>query len=583
MRRLTQGFAMLLSAALIGGVLAAGAPADASSRVDVFVGFRSTPGASDEAFVRDHGGEVLHRYSIVPAIAANVPERSVDRMRSDRRVTYVEEILDVVAVHHETELGNTWGVDRIEADAVHHNANTGSGLRVAVLDSGIDTNHPDVGYDSGCSKNFVDGETLEDGNGHGTHTAGTVGAVQNGKGVVGAAYGSTLCILKVLGNGGGGSYDDVVAALDYIVNDVNKNSSTKVRVTNNSYGSSGDPGTTVRNAFDNAYNAGVYHAGAAGNSGNLLGIGSNCIYPALYDSVVAIAATTKSDGRASFSSTCSQLELAAPGSSVNSTTNDGKYGTMSGTSMASPHVAGSAALVFAANSTWSPGQVRQALNDTAQDLGSSGHDSLYGYGLVRPDRAVGTSGGGGDTTTGTVSGTVTDASTGSGVSGAAVSVDTGQSATTDSTGSYSIADVPTGDRSVTASATGYQSQTKTATVSENTTATVNFALQPQTATGMTVSAIDYATSGGKANDRHLSVTVTVVDDAGKPVDAASVAIELSKDGSLYGSGSGTTGSDGKVTFTTKNAPSGCYSTAVIAVTKSGYTWDDAYPANQFCK
>ena len=211
--------------------------------------------------------------------------------------------------------------------------------------------------------------------------AGTVAALDNDVGVVGVAPEAHLYGLKVLGSDGSGSYSDVIAALDWCV--ING-----IQVTNNSYGSSGDPGTLVKGAFDNAYTSGILHVAAAGNSGTPPGRGDNVIYPARYVSVIAVAATDQSDKRASWSSTGPTIELAAPGVSIYSTYIGG-YETLSGTSMASPHVAGTAALVWKAYPLLSNEGVRTQLQNTADDLGDSGRDSLYGYGLVNAAEAAG--------------------------------------------------------------------------------------------------------------------------------------------------------------------------------------------------
>lgn len=189
--------------------------------------------------------------------------------------------------------------------------------------------------------------------------------------------------------------------------------------------------------------------------------------------------------------------------------------------------------------------------------------------------------------TGSIAGTVTNASDGNAIDGATVSVVTGQSATTAPDGTYTIADVPTGERSVTASADGFESQTKTATVIENQTTIVDFALNPVTAgTTVTVKSIDYATQGGRNQDKHLNITVALLDDLGNPVGGASVSIDLFLESLLYGSGTGTTGTDGTVTFSATNAPSGCY-TETGSVFKEGLIWDgswpDSLPTDPFCK
>ena len=388
---------LLLLVLVLATVGAAGAAAQddftrsGQERVAVFVSFREVPGPAETALVRSMGGKVKYSYHLVPAIAATVPQAALSALEAHPGVIRVEPDIPVHVV--DTELDNTWGVKRIGAGVAHSAGNTGLGVKVAVLDTGIDTDHSDLSYDSGCSENFTADASIEDGHSHGTHTAGTVAALDNGVGVVGVAPDAGLCILKVLSDSGGGDYSDIVAALQFIA-DYNSIASVPILVTNNSYGSDGDPGTTVKDAFDVLYAQGVLHVAAAGNSGNPAGRGENCIYPALWENVVATAATTQSDSRASFSSTCPELELAAPGYQINSTVPGGGYGEKSGTSMASPHAAGTAALVFAAGITDANGDgllnddVRLRLQQTADDLGAAGRDSQYGYGLVDADEAA---------------------------------------------------------------------------------------------------------------------------------------------------------------------------------------------------
>ncbi|MBI2887920.1 MAG: S8 family serine peptidase [Chloroflexi bacterium] len=390
-------------------VSASGHDGSPARRVAVFIAFHQQPGPAEEALVRGAGGDIKYTYrSVVPAIAATVPAAAIPGLQANPRVRRVEPDIEVRIVDHTTtsgdaELNNTWGVKHIGAGAVHAAGNTGAGVMVAVLDTGIDTNHPDLAYDPTCSNGTSYG-TVEDGHGHGTHVTGTVAALKNGAGVVGVAPGATVCVFKVLSDSGGGSYSDVVAALDFISTyNQGKLVADRIRATNNSYGSGGDPGQTVKAAFDNLYAAGVLHAAAAGNSGNPPGSGDNCIYPARWDSLIATAATDDKDKRASWSSTCPELELSAPGVSIKSTTRDGGYGNMSGTSMASPHVAGTAALVLACgcltdengDGTVNHVDARVRLQKTAIDLGDPGRDTKYGYGLVDADKAVAGGGGGG--------------------------------------------------------------------------------------------------------------------------------------------------------------------------------------------
>lgn len=370
--------ALVLVAMLIGPVTSA-ASSQAPTKVKVLIAFTHQPGPAERALVRGVSGDIKYTYHLVPAMAASIPEVAIEGLRRNPNVTAVEP--DIQAQVIDAELDNAWGVKRIGAGLIHAQGTKGTGVKVGILDTGIDLDHPDLAYDPACSVNFVEGESLDDGHSHGTHVAGTLAALDNDMGVVGVAPEATLCVYKVFSNSGSGDYSDIIAALERAVAD-------GVQITNNSYGSSADPGTTVKAAFDNAYAAGLLHVAAAGNYGNLWGTGENCIYPARWDAVVATAATTQSDTRASFSSTCPEVELAAPGDQIYSTMPGGGYGYKSGTSMASPHLAGTAALVLAAYPDWSNGEVRSRLQSTADELGNPGRDPWYGFGLVDADEAA---------------------------------------------------------------------------------------------------------------------------------------------------------------------------------------------------
>lgn len=377
----------LLAVALAATLVpAAGVAAPSAQAQDVLIQFEGTPGASEEALVQRFGGTVNHTFHLVPAIAARVPERSLTGLAQHPAVTVIEPDGQVFAL--DAELDNTWGVKRIGAGTVHADGNQGTGVKVAVIDTGVDYTHSELDAYFAGGYDFVndDSDPMDD-HGHGTHVSGTVAGEDNDEGVVGAGPEISVYGLKVLSGSGSGSWSDIIAAVEWAVDN-------GIQATNNSYGSGSDPGSTVKAAFDNAAAAGVLHIAAAGNSGNPPGKGDNVGYPARYDSVVATAATNKDDSRASFSSTGEDVELAAPGVDINSALLGGGYGEKSGTSMASPHVAGTAALVIAAGIADANGdgnvndEVRSVLQSTAEDLGSTGRDTRYGYGLVDADAAV---------------------------------------------------------------------------------------------------------------------------------------------------------------------------------------------------
>ena len=592
---------MVVVVALLVGAVGVGPlaseTANASQKVDVLIGFNQTPGASEQALVRAFGGEISHSYHLVPAIAASVPTGALNGLRNHPLITVVEP--DGLFYAIDAELDNTWGVKHIGAGDVHTNGNTGAGIKVAVIDSGIDYTHPELAANYVGGYDFVnnDIDPMDD-NGHGTHVSGTVAAVKKSAGVVGAAPDASLYGLKVLGADGSGSFSSVISALQWATDN-------GIKITNNSYGSSGNPGTLVEEAFNNSATAGILHVAAAGNSGNCGGKGNNVGYPARYASVVAVAATNQSDVRPCFSSTGPDVELSAPGVSIKSTIPGGGYDTWSGTSMASPHVAGTAALVMAAGET-SASSVRQILRDTAKNLSNSNH---YGYGLVQALAAVAAVGPvsppapavkvavstdksnyiNGEDMTAVLAAAVTDEN-GAAVSGlgasafattlnsVVVAVTFTETATLGTyTGSLDISSLADGSYTVETIVTD------TRGVSGSGSATFTVGPAPTEATIASVNSISYATSGGKNSDKHLSVTAAVVDNLGSPVMSASVSITLSHDSGTSWNGTGTTGTNGTITFTLKNAPSGCYKTAVTNVVAEGLTWDGLTPTNGICK
>ena len=355
-------------------------------RVDVLIGFANPPGPAEQALVRGQGGNVTRSFRLVRAIAASLPGPAVTALLNTPSVTAIE--LDGTLILSDAELDNTWSVKRIGAGTVHAAGNRGASVKVAVIDSGIDYTHPELGANYAGGYDFVndDSDPMDD-NGHGTHVVGTIAALDNGTGVVGTAPLVSLYALKAFDAAGSGSFSDVIAALEWAVDH-------GVQVTNNSYGDTRNPGSIVEAAFANAEAAGVLHVAAAGNTGTFNGKGNTVNYPARYGSLVAVGATDFSDVRAFFSSTGPTVEIAAPGFLVYSTLPNGAYGWLYGTSMASPHVAGTAALLISGGIGDTNGngritdEIRATLTSTSQDLGQPGRDHLYGFGLVDAAAAV---------------------------------------------------------------------------------------------------------------------------------------------------------------------------------------------------
>ncbi|MBQ4860202.1 S8 family serine peptidase [Pseudoalteromonas sp. MMG013] len=273
-----------------------------------------------------------------------------------------------------------YGIGMVQANQL---ADTMSGNRkVCIMDTGYTLNHPDLpstgitGNDGHGSNNT--GNWYNDGNGHGTHVAGTIAAVGgNGQGVVGVNPSGQLGlhIVKVFNDQGRWAYgSDLIKAIEQC-------EAAGANVTSMSLGGSGSS-TAERNAFQASYNRGVLHIAAAGNGGN-----SSLSYPASYDDVVSVAAVDSGENKASFSQYNSQVEIAGPGVGVNSTWNNNGYKSISGTSMATPHVSGVAALVWSHYPQCTNKQIRNILNVTAKDKGAAGKDTSYGYGIVQAKAA----------------------------------------------------------------------------------------------------------------------------------------------------------------------------------------------------
>jgi serine protease len=270
-----------------------------------------------------------------------------------------------------------YGISMVEAAQVAE-ANSGS-LKVCVTDTGYDLGHEDLpsnsvtGDDNDGNGNDT-GNWFNDGHGHGTHVSGTIAAIGNNNlGVVGVNPGNNISIhmVKLFNDAGSWAYgSDLVAAVNQCV-------ASGAKVVSMSIGG-GAPSAAEQAAFDSAYANGTLFIAAAGNSGD-----STMSYPASYDSVMSVAAVDSNKTRASFSQYNTQVEIAAPGVNVNSTLPNNSYAAWNGTSMATPHVSGVAALVWAHYPQCSSAQIRHAMNMTAEDKGSAGRDTQYGYGIVK--------------------------------------------------------------------------------------------------------------------------------------------------------------------------------------------------------
>ena len=403
-----RSFALLLPLALVAcqdtpQPTALDAPEASLSRsggtVDVIVVLKSefAPGAHAanaaraEEIARGLGLTPRHAYgSALFGFAASVPEGRLNALRNDPRVDFVD--FDAPVWLPERTMarpgsgggGSTsqdlpFGIDRVEGEFSSTKAGDGSGIvdvDVAIIDTGIDTGHADLYVFSG--KNCSKGNSYDDGNGHGTHVAGTVAAIDNGTGVVGVAPGARLWAVRVLNNAGSGTRADVICGIDFVTENA-----AHIEVANMSLGGSGsddgksciDTTDAYKKAICNSVAAGVTYAVAAGNSSE---DAANSV-PAAYPMVITVSALADFDGQpgghgsptcrtdvddtfANFSNYGAAVDIIAPGVCITSSWSDGGYNTISGTSMASPHVAGAAALYISTQTTRpSPADVQNVL------------------------------------------------------------------------------------------------------------------------------------------------------------------------------------------------------------------------------
>lgn len=382
--------ALAASGALFINSAVAGTPGSVSERKIVTFRNDVSKTEKDALLGRAHAAGITHLTNNKNSVAL-LDAKGVDMLESDSRVLRVEDDAIAFALGKVEVTGKgaptpvqpsevlPWGVGRIDADYVWGGVpTTGSGINVAVIDTGIDLVHPDLTANIKGGYNAISPtKSANDDNGHGTHVAGIIGALDNTVGVVGVAPTVNLYAVKVLNRNGSGYFSDIIEGIDWAV-------AHNINVINMSLGASSDV-QAFHDAVIRAHDAGIVIVAAAGNDS-----GGAVNYPGAYPEVIGVSATDSNDLVAAFSSVGPEVDLAAPGASVYSTYKGGVYRTLSGTSMASPHVAGAVALLLSVPSkcdadtsgACSPDEVKARLETTAIDLGLPGRDSQYGAGLL---------------------------------------------------------------------------------------------------------------------------------------------------------------------------------------------------------
>lgn len=367
---------------------------------EILVKFRDgTSPTERENLHRSLGAKVRGKVEKLDVEVIDVPKDEVDafvgKYQKNERVEYAEPNYIATALEETNDpylIPNQWGMYKVQAAGTGTSAWTTAksdlGVKIAILDTGIDQNHEDLATKIAGQKNCTSSPTLNDLYGHGTHVAGiAAAATNNGIGVAGLGYNTTLMNYKSLGDNGSGYYSWIATCIMAAADDGSKVINMSLGAPYNSY--------TLESAVNYAWNKGVVLVAAAGNSGN-----ASPTYPAYYKNVIAVAATDNNDVKASWSSYGKWVDVAAPGVNIYSTTPNHSnylnttypstftlnYGYGSGTSMATPHVAGLAALVWPTPFGGGNANVRKQIETTADKIPGTGN--YWAFGRINALNAV---------------------------------------------------------------------------------------------------------------------------------------------------------------------------------------------------
>jgi thermitase len=331
-----------------------------------------------------HGGQKIKTLSQIKVHHVKVPDHALEKIEAalanNPKVEFVEKnfIAEANLVPNDPGYQSEWHLPRISAPSGWNITTGSSSVPIAVIDSGVDPNHPDLSGKLIAGYNFLTHTAdTRDGQGHGTAVAGTAAASTNsGIGIAGVAWQNPIMPIVVWDAAHAGTYSNISAAINYAADHGAK--VINISLSGSSYSS------TLQSAVNYAWNKGSVIVAAAGNYST-----SSPYYPAALTNVVAVSATNdSSDAFASFSNYGTWITVAAPGNWIYTTQNGGGYWTVYGTSFSTPQVAGLAALLFSLNTALSNSQVVNIIKNSADDVGTPGFDPYYGWGRINIYRAL---------------------------------------------------------------------------------------------------------------------------------------------------------------------------------------------------
>ncbi|UAA40773.1 S8 family serine peptidase [Paraneptunicella aestuarii] len=312
------------------------------------------------------GGKFISAIKGQRMAVANLDKMAYNKLLKDESI----ESISLDAKRYLMAQSTPFGIPMVQADLLNQPNKTAR--KVCIIDTGYSYGHEDLPTDvTGVANSSQVGSWNNDGHGHGSHVAGTIAGLDNTVGVVGVYPDVDLHIVKIFNDQGSWTQSsDLIVGMQQCAD-------AGANVISMSLGG-GASSAAEENAVNGFVSQGILLIAAAGNDGN-----SSMSYPASYDGIMSVAAVDSSSNVASFSQYNSQVEIAAPGVAVNSTLPGNTYAAWSGTSMATPHVSGVAALVWSFYQQCSNEQIREALQATAQDRGAAGKDNFYGWGIVK--------------------------------------------------------------------------------------------------------------------------------------------------------------------------------------------------------